>query len=100
MTETASTFYNGFYDQDLDGDPATIEQMKSELLKAGWKEKRSTVWQSPWCACYRGPAGAYRIMKTERDHPDPCPITNPKPGDVWGPYRMDEKGWWCLVPSV
>jgi hypothetical protein len=84
----------------------TIDEMKSELLKAGWIEKRATIWQSPWLAYYRGPAGAYRIMKTEQvtrpDPKDPTAYASPdaKPGDTWGPYRLDKDGWWCLMPSL
>lgn len=82
----------------------TIEEMKVELIEAGWKEKRHTVWQSPWCAHYRGPAGAYRIMKSEqesRKHGNPpWPNNDPKIGDVWGPYQLDKDGWWRLIPSL
>jgi membrane-associated PAP2 superfamily phosphatase len=77
----------------------TIEAMKSELLSAGWIEKQSTVWQAPWCAYYRGPAGAYRVMKTEteaRKDNAPWPPKHARPGYVWGAYKLDKDGWWRL----
>ena len=47
----------------------TIEEMKAELLRAGWKlwRKNLTIWVAPWGAIYRGPAGAFRVMKVETE---------------------------------
>jgi len=25
--------------------------------------------------------------------------SDPKPGDTWGPYTMNENGWWVLTPK-
>jgi hypothetical protein len=41
----------------------TIEQMREELLAAGWTPKTSVIWRSPSSKLHLGPAGAWRVMK-------------------------------------
>lgn len=41
----------------------TIEQMKMELVAAGWKPLKATRWQAPWGSQYLGPYQAWRYMK-------------------------------------
>lgn len=42
----------------------SIEDMRDQLLKAGWVEYKpfAHVWKSPSGHCFRGPAGAYKRM--------------------------------------
>jgi hypothetical protein len=40
------------------------ELWERELLAAGWTKKSATVWQSPTGALFRGPYGAWRMMKS------------------------------------
>jgi hypothetical protein len=46
-------------------DLPTIEEMKAELIAAGWRPKpsNSTIWKSPHGILFRGPYGAWRVMK-------------------------------------
>jgi hypothetical protein len=41
----------------------TIEQMREELIAAGWTPKTSVIWRSPTSKLWLGPAGAWRAMK-------------------------------------
>ncbi len=41
----------------------TPEELKAELLAAGWVKRRETVWVSPEGDHYIGPFGAWREMK-------------------------------------
>lgn len=43
--------------------PNTPEEWIAQLLKAGWKQVRSTVFKSPSGQYYRGPYGAWCHMK-------------------------------------
>ncbi len=45
----------------------TPDQCKEELLAAGWKKVRNTLWQSPNGDHYFGPFGAWREMKRRED---------------------------------
>lgn len=40
----------------------TIDDMKSQLLAAGWRQRSATVWRSPTGHLYRGNYGAWRAM--------------------------------------
>lgn len=50
-------------DQDA---PVSIEQMKQELIAAGWFQSGRLCWKSPAGALYRGPRGAWKAMKAQR----------------------------------
>lgn len=41
----------------------TIDQMKQELLAAGWKAKTPVIWKSPHGALFLGPYGAWKVLK-------------------------------------
>ena len=41
----------------------SAENMASELLAAGWREKTPTIWADPNGVLMVGPAGAWRTMK-------------------------------------
>ena len=41
-----------------------IEKWEKELLETGWKKIRSTLWQAPNGAMFRGPYAAWRMMKS------------------------------------
>ncbi len=41
----------------------TIDQMRAELLAAGWVPKTQVIWRSPSSNLHLGPAGAWRAMK-------------------------------------
>lgn len=43
--------------------PNTPEEQIAQLVKAGWKQVRSTVFKSPSGQYYRGPYGAWCHMK-------------------------------------
>lgn len=49
-----------------------IDKMAAELKANSWTEVRSWTWRAPNGALYRGPAGAWRIMKAIQDNPI-CP---------------------------
>jgi hypothetical protein len=49
-----------------------IDAAKAELLAAGWIELDATTWKAPDGSRYRGPAGAWRMMK--HAHNDNKPI--------------------------
>jgi len=44
-------------------DSTTTEQMKEDLISAGWKKKLPTVWSSPTGKLFLGPYGAWKVMK-------------------------------------
>jgi hypothetical protein len=44
-----------------------IEQMIRELLEADWSKMRIDVWRAPWGSLYRGPAGAWKVMRSLND---------------------------------
>ena len=44
-----------------------IEKMKDELVAAGWTAKSPTVWTSPDGKLFRGPYGAWRMLKGAGD---------------------------------
>lgn len=53
-------------DEDIHGPSA----WKRDLIAAGWKETRHTVWQAPDGSLWRGPYGAWRELqrrKAERE---------------------------------
>lgn len=41
----------------------TIEQMKEELLAAGWRAMTRYMWRNPSGKLFLGPAGAWKIMR-------------------------------------
>lgn len=45
----------------------TIEQMREELIAAGWTPKTSVIWRSPQSKLHLGPAGAWRTMKDSQN---------------------------------
>lgn len=55
----------GVYAQD-------VEKWKRELIAAGWKAIRSTIWESPQKLLYRGPYLAWCVMKGVKFEPLPA----------------------------
>jgi hypothetical protein len=47
----------------MDEGPITIEDQVKELLAAGWKKKSATIWIAPSGNWYRGPHGAWKVMR-------------------------------------
>jgi len=43
------------------------EQWRSELLAAGWTEKRHDLWISPEGELFRGPFAAWAVMKKRKE---------------------------------
>jgi hypothetical protein len=52
----------GFSAQKRMGQPKTIEEMISELDRAGWRKVMAAVWISPNGNLFRGPFGAWKAM--------------------------------------
>jgi hypothetical protein len=44
-----------------------IEQMKRELLAAGWKRTTAHCWKEPGGGYFLGPYGAWKVMKEQQD---------------------------------
>ncbi len=44
-------------------DSADIDAMVTDLIAAGWVEERLHMWRDPRGPLWRGPAGAWKVMK-------------------------------------
>lgn len=57
-----------FWDEIQRGRAApSIEDQIAELKAAGWSSASSGVWKSPAGALYRGPHGAWKVMRAWRE---------------------------------
>lgn len=61
----------------------TIERQIEELEAAGWKAKTATIWRDPRGTLFRGPHGAWEIMRRN----DPVIVEAARLADAWKRYR-------------
>lgn len=47
----------------LDGNTSEPEMWRRDLIAAGWREERMTVWRAPDGGLWRGPYGAWRELQ-------------------------------------
>jgi hypothetical protein len=63
-------------ENDSQADGEVNEKWKRELVAAGWKAIRSTIWESPNRLLYRGPYLAWCVMKGVPCVPCELPSSN------------------------